>query len=83
MKVYNITDFGAKAKTLSTSAIQKAIDKCHLDGGGIVEISNGTYLSGTIFLKSNVNLRIEAGATLEMSTNMEDFPDFDCSWNVD
>lgn len=82
MKVYNIMDFGAKAKTLSTSAIQNAIDKCHLDGGGIVEISNGTYVSGTIFLKSNVNLCIEAGATLEMSTNMDDFPDFDCEWDV-
>lgn len=82
MKNYNIVDFGAKEGELSTKAIQSAIDKCHAEGGGIVEISNGTYTSGTIFMKSNVNLRIEGGATLTMSTNLEDYPDFECEWDV-
>ena len=82
MKNYNIVDFGAKVGELSTKAIQSAIDKCHAEGGGIVEISNGTFLSGTIFMKSNVNLRIEGGATLAMSTNLEDYPDFECEWDV-
>lgn len=79
---YNIDDFGAKKGLLSTIAIQSAIDKCHEEGGGIVEISNNTYISGSIFLKSNVHLKIEAGAKLVMSDNMEDFPDFKCEWDV-
>ena len=82
MKTYNILDFGAKANALSTNAIQTAIDKCHEEGGGVVEISGGRYISGTIFMKSNVNLRIEGGAVLQMSTNMEDYPDFECEWDV-
>ena len=82
MKEYNIIDFGAKTNQLSTSAIQSAIDKCYLEGGGSVVISNGTYISGTIFMKSNVHLRIEAGAKIFMSGSIEDFPDFQCEWDV-
>ncbi|MBO5889040.1 MAG: hypothetical protein J6Q58_02745 [Clostridia bacterium] len=82
MNKYNIDDFGAKKGNLSTNAIQSAIDKCFEEGGGIVEISNGTYISGTIFMKSNVHLKIEAGAKIFMSGNIEDFPNFDCEWNV-
>ena len=82
MNKYNIDDFGAKKGELATNAIQLAVDKCFEEGGGIVEISNGTYISGTIFMKSNVHLRIEAGARLIMSDNMEDFPDFQCEWDV-
>ena len=51
MNKYNIDDFGAKKGNLSTNAIQSAIDKCYAEGGGIVEISNGTYITGTIFMK--------------------------------
>ena len=82
MKNYNIVDFGAKVGELSTKAIQSAVDKCFNEGGGIVEISGGRYISGTIFMKSNVSLRIEGGATLQMSTNAEDYPDFECDWDV-
>ena len=64
--MYNIRDFGAKSggKILSTEAIQKAIDKCNRDGGGTVYIPAGTFLTGTIVLKSYVNLHFETGATL-------------------
>ena len=61
MKEYNIDDFGAKINQLSTNAIQSAIDQCAVDGGGVVLITHGTYISGTIFMKSNVHLRIDAG----------------------
>ena len=82
MNKYNIDDFGAKKGELSTSAIQSAIDKCYAEGGGVVEISNGTYITGTIFMKSNVHLKIEAGAKIFMSGNIEDFPNFTCEWDV-
>jgi polygalacturonase len=82
MKEYNIENFGANANQLSTKAIQDAINQCAIDGGGVVAITHGTYISGTLFMKSNVHLRIDAGAKLLMSDNIDDFPDFPCEWNV-
>ncbi|WP_192579131.1 glycoside hydrolase family 28 protein [Dyadobacter aurulentus] len=73
---WDVFDSGAKGdgKTKDTKAIQAAIDKCHAAGGGRVYLHNGTFLSGTIYLKSNVTLHIEAGATLLGSDNVNDFP---------
>jgi polygalacturonase len=69
------TKYGASGngKSLDTAAIQKAIDACSASGGGTVLFSNGRFLSGTIFLKSNITLRIEPGAVLLGSTNIADF----------
>lgn len=84
-QTFNITRFGAKgdARTLNTKAIQNAIDKAFRSGGGTVVISNGTYLSGTIFLRSNVTLRIEAGATLLGSPNITDYKELTWGHNRD
>ena len=72
---YNIESFGAvpDGKTLNTKAIQAAIDKAHADGGGRVVIPAGTFLSGSIVLKSNVELHLEKKAVLLGSTNPEDY----------
>lgn len=72
---YNIMLYGAKADTtfLSTKAIQQAIDDCSKAGGGKVLVPAGEYKTGSIFLKSNVNLHLEQGATLFGSTNLEDY----------
>lgn len=63
---YNVRDYGAGGNImeLATNAIQKAIDACFEDGGGIVYFPPGDYLSSTIELKDNVTLHIEAGAIL-------------------
>lgn len=63
---YNIRDFGAKGdgKTLDTTAVQTAIDACHHDQGGTVLVPAGTFLIGTIEMKSNVTLRIVAEGKL-------------------
>lgn len=63
---YNVRDFGAKGngKSDSTEAINKAITHCNEQGGGVVVVPEGRYLSGTIHLKSNVELRLEKGAVL-------------------
>lgn len=63
---YNVRDFGAAGdgKTLDSPAINRAIDAAVAAGGGTVYLPAGTYLSGSIHLKSNINLHIDAGATL-------------------
>ena len=72
---YNIVDFGAKNDTtvLSTEAIQKAIDVCSERGGGRVVVPAGMYKTGTIVLRSHVDLHLETGATLYGSTRIEDY----------
>jgi polygalacturonase len=65
-RVYNIRDFGAKGdgKTLDTKAIQTAIDTCTREHGGTVLVPAGTFVTGTVELKSNVRLYLSAKATL-------------------
>jgi len=62
-------------KTLCTQAIQKAIDACAAAGGGRVSLPAGTFLSGTIYLKSRVTLALEEGCTLLGSPNLADYPE--------
>ncbi len=74
--VYNVRDYGARpdGKTLCTKSIQKAIDECAGNGGGTVYLPPGIFLSGTIYMKSNVTLTLESGCTLLGSTNLKDYP---------
>lgn len=74
--VWDVRDYGAVADktTLNTKAIQSAIDDCNKAGGGTVLVTEGTYLSGTILLKDNVNFKVTEGATLLASINSNDFP---------
>lgn len=60
--------------TNSTQAIQKAVDDCAKAGGGIVSFKSGSYVSGAIFLKSNVHLRVDQGVTLLGSQEDADYP---------
>lgn len=73
--IYDIRTFGAisDTTTINTKPIQDAIDKCNADGGGIVLVSGGSYVTGTIYLKSNVCLRVEAGAVILGSKNIDDY----------
>ncbi|MGW5192144.1 glycoside hydrolase family 28 protein [Kribbella sp. NPDC004138] len=68
---FSITTFGAipDGSTLATDAIAKAVDACHRAGGGRVVVPAGTFLTGAIHLKSNVNLHVSAGATLLFSSD--------------
>ncbi len=74
--LYDVRDFGAKAdgQTLCTKAIQAAIDKCSAAGGGTVYLPPGSFLSGTIYLKTGVTLHLDTGCTLLGSTNLQDYP---------
>ena len=64
--IYNVRDYGAAGdgRALATPAIQKAIEAAAAAGGGTVVLPPGTFRCGTIFLKSNVTLSLEAGAVL-------------------
>lgn len=72
---YNVRSFGAtgNATTLDTAAIQRAIDTCSRFGGGKVVFPAGTYLCGTLELKSNVTLDLLAGAEIFGSPNIKHY----------
>lgn len=74
-KDYNASMFGAKSNgtTLNTSSIQKGIDYISENGGGRLVFYVGRYLTGTIYLKSNVTIHLEEGAILVGSTNPLDY----------
>jgi polygalacturonase len=76
--IFDILDYGACAdgKTLNTSAIQRAIDACHAAGGGRVLCGSGEFLTGSLQLKSRVDLHLAAGCRLVGSTNLADYADF-------
>jgi hypothetical protein len=60
--------------TNSTKAIQQAIDDCAKGNGGTVSFRPGQYVTGALFLKSNVHLRINDGVTLLGSQDDADYP---------
>ena len=66
----NVRDFGAvgDGRTLDTAAIQRAID-----AGGMVDFPPGTYLAGTLYLKSRGGLHLEPGAVLLASPDRKDY----------
>lgn len=70
-----VTDFGAvgDGTTLNTAAIQAAVDACAAAGGGRVLVPAGTFVSGSIFLKSNIDFHLAPGATLLGSPDLADF----------
>lgn len=74
-RVYNVLDHGAKpdGKTLSTAALQQAIDAAAAGGGGTVRFPAGTFLSGALRLNSRVTLLLDEGATLLGSRNHRDY----------
>ncbi len=77
MRKLSILDFGAQdGGAVCTRAIQEAIDACFLQGGGVVEIPGGRFLTGGIRLRSNVTLHLQKDACLMGSRDPEDYMDF-------
>lgn len=82
-KDYNASMFGAKSNgtTLNTSSIQKGIDYISENGGGRLVFYVGRYLTGSIYLKSNVTIHLEEGAILVGSVNPFDY-DRNFNWTA-
>ena len=74
--ICDVREFGAKGDGahVDTGAIQSAIQACADQGGGIVRFVAGTYLSGSIQLKSNTTLQLEPGACLLGSSDVRQYP---------
>lgn len=68
---FRLADYGGDPHAVddSSAAFEKAIAACHAAGGGRVVVSPGQWLTGPIHLKSNVNLHVEAGATILFKTD--------------
>jgi len=74
-KKYVITDYGVKndSTLIQTEAIQKVIDRAASEGGGVIVIPRGTYLSGSLFFKQGTHLYVEEGGTLKGSDRIANF----------
>jgi polygalacturonase len=74
-RMLNVLSFGARGDgaTLNTTFIQAAIDSAAAMGGGVVVVPAGRFLSGTLVLKSNVELRLRQGASILGSINPADY----------
>jgi polygalacturonase len=74
-RIYNLKDFGGvpDGTTLNTAAIKRAVDAVNTAGGGRLVVPAGTWLTGPVDLCSNLDLHLEAGATLLFSPKFEDY----------
>ena len=74
-QTHNILDYGAKPESdfINTSAINEAINECHSQGVGTVFIPKGEFVTGTLHLKSNINLYLGKGAKLIGSSDIKDY----------
>lgn len=74
-RVFDVRDFGAvgDGATGNTEAFRRAIEACHEQGGGLVRIPTGTWTTGPIHLRSNVNLHLAKDALVRFSTRSSDY----------
>lgn len=76
---YFVNDFGAVSdgRTLNTEAIQKTIDACAEKGGGTVTFKPGTYLTGSVFIKENIQFIVPKDVVIKGSENIKDYKEID------
>ena len=76
LKHYVVTDYGVDGYStdVQTSKIQSVIDRASREGGGVVVIPRGTFISGSLFFKPGTHLKIEEGGELQGSTRIKHFP---------
>ena len=75
-KQYVLTDYGVLigSPELQTEKIQAVIDRCAQEGGGVVVVPQGTFMTGALFFKQGTHLHIQEGGTLKGSERIIDYP---------
>ena len=74
-KTYRVTDYGVvNDGKLHTAEMQALIDKVAAEGGGVIIVPEGTYMTGALFFKQGVHLHLHDGATLKGSNDPSDYP---------
>ncbi|BAV09678.1 Glycosyl hydrolases family 28 [Filimonas lacunae] len=75
-KRYSITDYSVvkDSTVIQTQKIQAVIDKAFANGGGVVVVPKGTFLTGALFFKQGTHLHLEEGAKLKGSDDISNFP---------
>ena len=78
---FNIKEFGAKGngKSLNTEAFNNAIKACSDNGGGVVYVPKGCYLTGTIEMQSNVELSLAKDAQIVATPNLSEYKSYVCN----
>jgi DNA sulfur modification protein DndE len=73
---FNIVNYGAIADglTLNSKMINRAIEECAAKGGGTVEIPRGSFVTGPIIMKSNINLHLDKGALIIFTPDFDQYP---------
>lgn len=86
MTPLNVTEFGAvgDGTTLNTKALQKAIDAATAPGAsGSLVVPRGRFVTGTLYLRSGLQLELQAGAVIQASGNIEDYDFMDVTGHKD
>lgn len=74
-KQYRVTDYGiVNDGKVHTAELQALIDRVAADGGGVIVVPGGTYITGAIFFRQGTHLHLEQGAVLMGSNNINDYP---------
>jgi polygalacturonase len=75
-KQYVLSDFGVipGSPEVQTQKIQAVIDRCAQEGGGVVVVPEGTFMTGALFFKQGTHLHVREGATLKGSERIIDYP---------
>tara|TARA_R110002050_G_scaffold55296_1_gene124890 strand:+ start:24937 stop:26382 length:1446 start_codon:yes stop_codon:yes gene_type:complete len=77
--IFFVNDYGAinDGETLNTLAIQRTIEACSNNGGGIVTFKPGTYLSGSIFISENIEFIVPKNVVIKGSEDIDDYIEID------
>ena len=75
-KQYVLTDYGVLANSpeVQTQKIQAVIDRCAQEGGGVIVVPEGTFMTGALFFKQGTHLHVRECGTLKGSDRIIDFP---------
>ena len=73
---YVLTDYGVLmgSSEVQTQQIQAVIDRCASEGGGVVVVPQGTFVTGALFFKQGTHLHVSEGGTLKGSDRIKDYP---------